>query len=145
MKANVTIDAGKGIVEAVGSLAQSIGTTVDGLFPAYVKQAVVQAKASIFYDILVIVALIIGAVIAFGLMRYCGQKKKERASRDDDTWEGFQVAFGAGLVMLCIVLAIWIVAFLSTMPEYLATIQAPEPAAVKAMTKDLAQLLHGGQ
>ena len=92
MDANVSVDLGKNTTELLEKLAQSLGMTVEKIFPYYVKQQVVEAYTYISISL----AFFLIGVILF-TMGYCwGQKHKW----DEEHILDYIFAVGGGIVLV---------------------------------------------
>jgi putative Mn2+ efflux pump MntP len=122
---SASIDIGQNVTSLIEKLAHQIGTTVDKVFPWYVKQQVMEGWMYIITAVL---------AILLGWMMFAISFKKA----DFDEGNRYIAPAITGLILL----AFGCVFLLSGLSSSVTKICNPEYHALTAMTADMVKLLH---
>lgn len=124
---NASVDVGKNIAQLLQQLADKIGTTVEQIFPWYVKQQVIEGTVFILVSSLAIILGMIMILLSYKKMNW----------KVDDGHELPNMTFVAG----CIIAFVALCVLLINLPGDICKIMNPNYYALKALTSDMSKLI----
>ena len=126
IEATASIDIGKNLTQLMEKLAQQLGTTVDKIFPWYVKQQEIWGYSFLFICVFCF-------IISAGMLKYSSKK----IDWDNVTVPNFLYILGCGGII--IISFVFICGF-STMTSCIFN---PQYEALRSLMSDMSHLLHG--
>lgn len=118
------IDIGNRMAELLQALASKIGTTADRVFPWYIKQQVIEAKAAIIIIIMIFIASLLGICFSF-----------KKADFDEGNRYCVILAISGFAFVVCLIIAA------AGGTQIITQLMNPEYHAFHKLTRDLGRLL----
>jgi ABC-type amino acid transport system permease subunit len=121
---NASLDVGKNITDLLQKIAEKIGTTVDKIFPWYVKQVYI-------YSWVELISITLAFFIGFGMVLYSKNKT------DFENGNGYCYVLCLGAVMMFIASLV----FFCMLPSIITAINNPEYQALSMLVDDMSRIL----